>query len=441
MIYEIPTEHREVSEIQQIRLLNQSDFTLMGKFHDSTSQRKYHLKRSTNGGKDWYYIYEFKDALNKVASYSELMKLKLAKIDIVEYNINIELIFGLDAFSTNFTNPQKIKINEPYSFRCSDYSLKKLTYDFGRYYFTSKFNQILSSPVLKITPDPDNDTSIIVTWNKINNAKNYNIKKYKIDPYDSTQIIYQTDIKVNYKQSDTIGTFANVLWNHEYLITAQTVDNFGTYSDISYYVYKRNNDTILETPKIFEPKPTVNLLPIPAGDITFKWSKVPNAQSYNFKLIELRDAYIEEPGQLLKFYKTYKFMIKNIKDTSFLYRDIQKNCKYIFKVTAQNASGVSNEGYLEFLTNDFVSVDEYNNNAISVSPNPANDYISIKIENFNLLGDINQFIHIYNSLGQCVLKFPIQSNLTDFKINIKDLPNGLYFLNVGNSTHKFWIIK
>ncbi|MBK9283233.1 MAG: T9SS type A sorting domain-containing protein [Sphingobacteriaceae bacterium] len=70
----------------------------------------------------------------------------------------------------------------------------------------------------------------------------------------------------------------------------------------------------------------------------------------------------------------------------------------------------------------------FNKDIVSIYPNPANDEITITGENLNE-------IKIYNGLG-----FEIKRILThaekSTKINIKDLPKGFYYINIGEKSYK-----
>lgn len=61
---------------------------------------------------------------------------------------------------------------------------------------------------------------------------------------------------------------------------------------------------------------------------------------------------------------------------------------------------------------------------ITIYPNPANDYFSIKLPD-NIK---NPELKISNILGKTVLKTSINNSKTN--VNIKDLPSGIYFVSV-----------
>ncbi|MCF8370776.1 MAG: T9SS type A sorting domain-containing protein [Bacteroidales bacterium] len=65
----------------------------------------------------------------------------------------------------------------------------------------------------------------------------------------------------------------------------------------------------------------------------------------------------------------------------------------------------------------------FSNDNLKLSPNPANNIISIKIE-----GDVLNTVGIYSSSGQLILK--TESNKSQEQINISSLPLGNYFIRV-----------
>ena len=71
------------------------------------------------------------------------------------------------------------------------------------------------------------------------------------------------------------------------------------------------------------------------------------------------------------------------------------------------------------------------NNVLSLSPNPASEFITVKLNGFE-----KGKIQIYNTTGKLVKEVSILNNQ---KIDISKLSNGLYFIGFNNqySTHKF----
>jgi hypothetical protein len=59
----------------------------------------------------------------------------------------------------------------------------------------------------------------------------------------------------------------------------------------------------------------------------------------------------------------------------------------------------------------------------NIYPNPAKDILTIKGDNMNQ-------IKVYNALGQMVKN--IDCNTDEYEINVNDMNNGIYFINITN---------
>ena len=59
----------------------------------------------------------------------------------------------------------------------------------------------------------------------------------------------------------------------------------------------------------------------------------------------------------------------------------------------------------------------------NIYPNPAKDVLTIKGDNMNQ-------IKVYNALGQIVKN--IDCNTDEYELNVADLNNGIYFINITN---------
>ena len=91
--------------------------------------------------------------------------------------------------------------------------------------------------------------------------------------------------------------------------------------------------------------------------------------------------------------------------------------------------------------------DNKNNNEIELSPNPAQDFIVLRIKNYDL---ISGNIKIIDFLGKETYSkvFPVSSDVTSdrtFNIDTKEFNNGIYFclININGrvETRKFVVIK
>ncbi|MCX7908454.1 MAG: T9SS type A sorting domain-containing protein, partial [Ignavibacteria bacterium] len=94
-----------------------------------------------------------------------------------------------------------------------------------------------------------------------------------------------------------------------------------------------------------------------------------------------------------------------------------------FKVTVTKATSVQSEEA----------------NTITVSPNPASDYIEINFG--NIATSEAKEIKIYNPFGECVMTVGAIHELPQQRIDISHLPAGMYFVRLGNLTEKFVVIR
>ena len=69
-------------------------------------------------------------------------------------------------------------------------------------------------------------------------------------------------------------------------------------------------------------------------------------------------------------------------------------------------------------------MEDVNETSYNVYPNPVKDILTVKAENMRQ-------VEIYNSLGQLVKS--ISCNDDEVKINVNDMQNGMYFVNVINN--------
>lgn len=88
-----------------------------------------------------------------------------------------------------------------------------------------------------------------------------------------------------------------------------------------------------------------------------------------------------------------------------------------------------------------VSVDEaLLDNNISVLPNPSSDYIELSLpESFKQLEKPE--IKIYNSIGELVMTVDKNQESSSQRIDISNLPQGLFFLKAGTFTNKFLVVR
>lgn len=85
-----------------------------------------------------------------------------------------------------------------------------------------------------------------------------------------------------------------------------------------------------------------------------------------------------------------------------------------------------------------------NQNQVTISPNPASDYIEINIGRCPTLQEcLTSEIRIYNVMGELMMTglTPTLSKGKGVRINISHLPAGVYFIKFGNYSHYFIMIR
>jgi hypothetical protein len=105
-----------------------------------------------------------------------------------------------------------------------------------------------------------------------------------------------------------------------------------------------------------------------------------------------------------------------------------------------------NDGGTYYYVTDYAEVrpnytgvkDQSVNEQIEISPNPAYDFITIKLGAINptLKRGVDE-IKIYNTLGEKVMAESIHPMTASHRMNIENLPKGIYFVKVGGETAKF----
>lgn len=137
------------------------------------------------------------------------------------------------------------------------------------------------------------------------------------------------------------------------------------------------------------------------GNITLSWDAIEDADEY----VLYRD------GQLLA---------NNLTSTEYIDTEVENNTTYCYQVGAvygRYESALSEE-VCKLYGEDGVEEIESN---ISISPNPANNFVRIS-------GNNVKEINIYNSVGILVDRFNVEDNI--ISINVENYSTGIYFVNI-----------
>lgn len=93
-------------------------------------------------------------------------------------------------------------------------------------------------------------------------------------------------------------------------------------------------------------------------------------------------------------------------------------------------SGQGNNISVSEILDNSVGIQDLNTSIISLSPNPASDFLEINIQDIQELPLPDIFI--YNMQGECLIKEK-HANLPVQRVDISTLCSGMYFLRIGNS--------
>jgi photosystem II stability/assembly factor-like uncharacterized protein len=85
------------------------------------------------------------------------------------------------------------------------------------------------------------------------------------------------------------------------------------------------------------------------------------------------------------------------------------------------------------------AVDDELGNSFYIIPNPAGDFITINLERCATLSKCGTSgeISIYNILGEKVMSESIHPMTASYRMNISDLPKGIYYVKIGGDMAKF----
>ena len=77
-----------------------------------------------------------------------------------------------------------------------------------------------------------------------------------------------------------------------------------------------------------------------------------------------------------------------------------------------------------------VSKNENNvNHKIQIFPNPVKDYFTIDFGQEKYIHHIN----IYNTIGELIISFPIDTKLTTSQFDLSDFPPGMYLVKISDT--------
>ena len=98
---------------------------------------------------------------------------------------------------------------------------------------------------------------------------------------------------------------------------------------------------------------------------------------------------------------------------------------------------IDNDGKISYSEVKQIQLNQLTNQQINIYPNPAKDFITIESAGM-------KEIKIVDYLGKIVLLQSINNaanNIQSYTLNIKSLPNGVYYLQINNNSKKFIVEK
>lgn len=217
------------------------------------------------------------------------------------------------------------------------------------------------------------------------------------------------------------------------MVTSLTHEVFGLENCTDYYwrVASMKGQTIKWSPTYTlrtRLEEGVQLVPednaiVVASNITLQWHSLDNAERYHLQL------------SLDSQYNDLIFSQDTIKSNHYRAENLLDDKKIYWRVRGYCYAGFGQWSSTRlFTTMNKSSV--YESLLTPLFPNPAIDYIFIKNDDAST-GELVKTAMIYNTLGQCVLTIPYQSEGEQLKIDVSHLPPGVYFVRWGIRAERF----
>jgi hypothetical protein len=193
----------------------------------------------------------------------------------------------------------------------------------------------------------------------------------------------------------------------------------------------------MEVPTLVSPENNQVEVPI---SITFNWSDKNSYQSYRLQISVENSFSTKILDELLENTSEYKFPAENSKT-------------YFWRLKSETNDNFSSwSPVFKFTTKSISNVKQLTENEISIYPNPASDFIEISIPdnaNHTLKGvveNVQENVQIFNALGIIVAKTPSsvvsgQNSTSDvIRMDISNLPAGIYFIKIGAKVEKLILV-
>ena len=280
--------------------------------------------------------------------------------------------------------------------------------EIGKFYF-----KYWDGPTLVYPKNGDTNVSIRpqISWMKVDSATSYVFRIPTISYLtilQDTSLVLVSDLEYGTVYQISIATRIGTKISFESVAYFRTVAPPTRLPNIVSLNYPENNAEI----KV--PKPR------------FEWQSDSLANSYELWVSD--SSAIDDP-------KFLKIDISGIKDTFYLMDEptLFQDKDYYWRVRGINITGKGKWSEVrKFDTSGFSDVSDFDRQtAISITPNPATDFIEIQ-------NPENGAIEILNLFGQNVNLTPALSiHGEGVKLDVSDLAPGVYFVRIGDKVQKF----
>lgn len=163
--------------------------------------------------------------------------------------------------------------------------------------------------------------------------------------------------------------------------------------------------------------PAPNAVNVPVKS-TFEWSDDPEAESYKMQI----------SSNLANFNSGIVYSATTSASSFTLSTPLSAGTTYAWRVTAKNKCGETISTMQTFTTEGLNAADELLENSLTISPNPASDWLTLS---FGQPVRANDFVVEMTGLsGQQVMNRQFSTGETFLRINVADQPSGIYLLKI-----------
>ena len=411
------------SGLEKIEQINDSVIYISGgiKLSSSPSTVKTFVYKSMNYGNTWNLIFETEQL--KYNYHTPGFRMIDEKNGMI--NIGNDLILQTKDSWNSFTIDSVLKSGREEAWATLiDYAGNRplvVLSDKGMFTYIDTLYENMQKPIL-LNPENNSLVSNIeqnLTWKKVTDNDKY-ILQLSYDSIFSKNIILDTLLVKEQNQfpNSSIEVKSLMHCNQYYWRVASKKINTIKWSDTFTF------QTLVEIPELQLP---MNNTEIKEDSIEFRWQPANNALRYHLQIStdSLFESLIYSQDTIPVNYLT----LTNLTFDKPLYWRLRTICS---------------QGYGEwsvtwsFLIKDISSINESDSKINIISPNPANDFITINLQpSEGIKLEEGSLVEIYDMLGVKVISELIHPMTSSHRMNVKRLPVGLYFVKIGDRFEKF----